>query len=100
VTRADVERAHRDLGWGPPEAHAALRPTARAAAELTDPLRVRAAGSGGDLDPEIDAVFELPAPRRIRRPRVGRAHAYPGRRTRAAAARDDVDDLFMELLDD
>jgi type II secretory pathway predicted ATPase ExeA len=99
VTRADVERAHRDLGWAPGEAHAALRPTP-VAAEQTGPLPFEPREAGVDLDPEIDAVFEPAAPRAS----AGRGSAE---RTRILVAdpeplpkSDDVDDLFMELLDD
>ena len=138
LTRSDVERAHRDLGWG--ATHAAFaepapriprRPTT-AEAERTDPLMLGA----GDLDmspaasdPELDAVFEPPA-RSARPGGRGSAEAHrtvvmdfdaspdPERtiapRPRALAERtkvqlddrdappksDDVDELFMELLDD
>jgi general secretion pathway protein A len=127
VTRADVERAHRDLGWGPPGAHALRRPML-ASAERTDPLAYEPADpSAVDLDPEIDAVFEPPAPRAPGGRGSTEAHrtvvmdfdaeadpeltAAPSRgqaeRTRiqldepeALPKGDDVDDLFMELLDD
>jgi type II secretory pathway predicted ATPase ExeA len=131
VERADVERAHRDLGWGPPGAHALRRPTA-VEAERTDPLAVEApaAAHADDLDPDLDAVFEPPAPHEAGRRGSAEAHrtvvmdfdadpelgdpeltAAPRRghaeRTQiqldepeALPKVDDVDDLFMELLDD
>src|SRR5262245_43382734 len=122
VTRADVECAHRALGWGRLAART-LRPTP-VAAERTDPLPFEESAVP-DLDPELDAIFEPSAPRASGR------EAGPGHRTavtdfeaapevtkaplrRAQAERtpiqldeveeapkgDDVDDLFMELLDD
>jgi general secretion pathway protein A len=101
VARADVERAHRDLGWsaGAPETRNAMRPT-RSEAEHTAPLPRERAGSG-DLEPEIEAIFEPTAPR-------ANAHRGVAERTQILAVdpeppakdKDDVDDLFMELLDD
>jgi type II secretory pathway predicted ATPase ExeA len=89
VTCSDVERAHRDLGWGPPGAHAVLRPTP-VEAELTDPLPFdeRAAA---DLEPELAAA---PPRRNAERTRILTAECE------APPKGDDVDDLFMELLDD
>jgi type II secretory pathway predicted ATPase ExeA len=122
VTRADVERAHRDLGWG--GAHA-VRRAAPVEAERTDPIAFEeAAAPAVDLDPEIDAVFEEPdeaghrasaeahrtvvmdfdSDAELTMPPAPRGQAE---RTRiqldepdAPPKTDDVDDLFMELLDD
>jgi type II secretory pathway predicted ATPase ExeA len=142
ITRSDVERAHRDLGWGTPVSavlpdagqRTPRRPTT-VQAERTDPLMLEAgeidAAPPAELDPELDAVFEPP---------TRSAHSAPGGRGSAEAHRtvvmdfdagadpertvagrprtlaertriqlddrdgppkgDDVDDLFMELLDD
>src|SRR5262245_52565760 len=62
VTRADVERAHRALGWGPLAARAGGRAPA-AQAELTDPIAWEERDALADLDPELDAVFEPGAER-------------------------------------
>ena len=137
VTRSDVERANRDLGWSAsPMPHAESgariprRPTS-AQAERTDPLMLGA----GDIDvappadAELDAVFE-PPPRSARPGGRGSPEAHrtvvmdfdtssdpeltAAARPRALAERtkvqlddrdgppksDDVDELFMELLDD
>jgi hypothetical protein len=124
VVRSDVERAHRDLGWGQP---AAPIPSPRRAtpvqAELTNPFELERAAP--DLEPEIDPAFEPPAQRAAGGRGSPEAHrtvvmdfdADPGRtlapargqaeRTRIQVAErgvppkgDEVDDLFMELLDD
>ena len=108
VTRSDVERAHADLGWGAADRHGA-HPARRATpvqAELTDPIAFEIANAP---DPELDAVFET-RPRRPE-PDPELTIAPPARgaaeRTRidfdapeAPPKGDDVDDLFMELLDD
>jgi type II secretory pathway predicted ATPase ExeA len=107
VTRSDVERAHADLGWGEPErAVPPARRVAPAQAELTNPMAFEVSGVS---DPELDAVFEprprrgeedsepsaAPAPRAIaERTRIDLDGAQPPPKG------DDVDDLFMELLDD
>jgi type II secretory pathway predicted ATPase ExeA len=135
ITRSDVERANRDLGWNAlPHADAGprvpRRPTS-AQAERTDPLMLGAGeiDVAPPVDPELDAVFEPPV--RSARP-GGRGSAEAHRtvvmdfdtgsdpeltaaaRPRALAERtkvqmgdrdgppkgDDVDELFMELLDD
>jgi type II secretory pathway predicted ATPase ExeA len=102
VTRSDVERAHRDLGWTAPPAHAPLRPAA-VEAELTDPFGLAAAPmipDPPDLGPELEAVLEPPA----RHARGGRGSSERSRiqaeEREAPPKGDDVDDLFMELLDD
>jgi type II secretory pathway predicted ATPase ExeA len=126
VARADVERAHADLGWGArvtPPSHAPRR-ASPVEAELTHPDALDVARAV-ESDPELDAAFEPPAARRPR----GAAEAHrtmgmdfeadpertvaPARRAGFAEATrieldepgappkgDDVDDLFMELLDD
>jgi len=132
VVRSDVERAHCDLGWGAHDAHSARR-TSPVQAEKTDPLAFEPVAAA-DLDQELDAAFEEPAPRAA----GGRASAEAHRTvvmdfdaesqpelavapTRGGQAErtvielddgadgddrgappkgDDVDDLFMELLDD
>jgi general secretion pathway protein A len=137
LTRSDVERAHRDLGWSAtaaalpePVARAPRRPTS-AQAERTDPLMLVAGDlDAPSLDPELDAVFEPPARSAPRPGGRGSAEAHrtvmmdfdtgpdPERtmapRPRMLAERtkvqlddrdgpaksDDVDELFMELLDD
>jgi type II secretory pathway predicted ATPase ExeA len=92
VTRSDVERAHRDLGWGLPGAHAALRRTP-VEAELTDPLPFdERALPAAELDPELTAA---PA----RRGQVARTRILTAE-PEAPPKVDNVDDLFMELLDD
>jgi general secretion pathway protein A len=120
VTRNDVEQAYRDLGW---DAVRAVRHAYRSGgvqAELTDPLGL----AGADLDPELDAVFAAGESHRggstaasgmdFDAKPMGRV---TGRRDLAEATRigieedvvpgpppkqagDEVDDLFMELLDD
>lgn len=138
VTRSDVERAHRDLGWGEvgrSDVPAASPRTARRGRGGADPARAERAalaeqtmmataadseatvrGMSPALDAEVDAVlapdpgassgamdFDASAPARPR----GRAMAAP---TEVQLERDElegppkegdeVDDLFMELLDD
>jgi len=107
VTRSDVERAHADLGWGQREhgVHLARR-AAQVEAERTNPMAFDVSGVS---DPELDAVFE-PRPRRAEvDPELTLAPPARGgaERTRIALDEpeappkaDDVDDLFMELLDD
>jgi len=122
VTRSDVEQAHRDLGWDAVETpKRSPRRGGSVQAELTDPLGL----AGADLDPELDAVFAADESRRaeVVPTRAMDFDAKPaargvtGRRDLAEAtyigiedgdapepppkrAADDVDDLFMELLDD
>jgi general secretion pathway protein A len=104
VTRSDVERAHADLGWAL-HAHGVhlARRTTPVEAEQTNPMAFEVS------DPELAAVFE-PRPRRAE-PEPELTAAPPAR---AVAERtpieldepepppkgDDVDELFMELLDD
>jgi type II secretory pathway predicted ATPase ExeA len=141
LTRSDVERAHRDLGWGAAASvsdaspRAPRRPTS-VQAERTDPLMLDAgeidvSPPAAELDPELDAVFGPPTRGAHPVPEArgsSEAHrtlamdfdasADPERtaagRPRGLAERtkialddrdgppksDDVDDLFMELLDD
>jgi len=107
VTRSDVERAHADLGWAVREPSAPpARRTTPVEAERTNPMAYELSGVS---DPELDAVFEprsrraeadpeqtaAPAPRRIaERTRIDLDATEPPPKA------DDVDDLFMELLDD
>ncbi len=107
VTRPDVERAYADLGWGA-RAHS-VHPARRAtpvSAERTNPMAFDVSDVS---DPELDAVFE-PRPRRAE-PDPELTLAPPARRAaertridldppEAPPKADDVDDLFMELLDD
>lgn len=96
VTRSDVERAHRDLGWAAHEAPTALRPSP-VDAERTDPLPFERAAASAEFATELDPVFESSAPRGLgsaERTRLLVAEAEPPPKG------DDVDDLFMELLDD
>ncbi len=94
VTRSDVERAHSDLGWGKREhgGHLARRVSA-VQAEKTDPLAFEV-----PADPGLEAIFESrarSAPRALAEPtriQQGEPDAPP--------KGDEVDDLFMELLDD
>jgi type II secretory pathway predicted ATPase ExeA len=83
IARSDVERAQVDLGWAEPGlATHPLRRLSPVQAEQTDPLAFEAPAVA---DPELDAVFEPPLPRREPEP---------------PPKSDEVDDLFMELLDD
>ena len=108
VTRSDVERAHADLGWVERGhgAHLARR-TSPIQAERTNPMAFEVSDVS---DPELDAVFE-PRPRRAEAdPELTAAPAAPrraGERTRIdldaaepPPKADDVDEMFMELLDD
>ncbi len=70
ITRTDVERAHRDLGWADPGDH---------------PMRRLTPVQAERTDPELDAAF---APRVV--PIADRE----------PPPKDDVDELFMELLDE
>ena len=141
LTRSDVERAHRDLGWGETGLVPIMEPVARiprrpssAQAERTDPLMLDAgdidiAPPAAGLDPELDAVFEPPTrsappggrgsaeahrtvvmdfdasadPERTISPRARASRSAPKVQIadrEAPPKSDDVDDLFMELLDD
>ena len=113
VARSDVERANRDLNWGAPAA-----PTPRRAspvqAELTNPLALPERVPTAELEPEVDGIFEPVAPRAAGGRGSVEAHrtvvmdfdADPERTRvqiedrRAPPKGDEVDDLFMELLDD
>jgi type II secretory pathway predicted ATPase ExeA len=118
IARGDVERAHGDLGWGARVAslsHAPLR-SSPVQAELTNPLAFEEApdaAAAADLDPELDAVFEPSRtvvmdfdadPELTVAPKRRAGAAEPTRISvddrEAPPKSDDVDDLFMELLDD
>ena len=111
MTRTDVERAARDLGFAAPEAASlppapaalALAPAApperivrRAELEIVDPID----DSLGELDSELEAVFET---REITRPpqyappsRLRVPHQAPPK----DQLEDSGDDLLIELLED
>jgi type II secretory pathway predicted ATPase ExeA len=142
LTRSDVERACDALGWGgasagadravaAPGDPAAAHPAGVAAAPLADapvvtPGRERPAAAA-DLDSELEAVFDAPAPGRAEtqqtvvmdfdagnvpasRPAPAHADAAPTEIELEPSdavlpgsppkKHDEVDDLFMELLDD
>jgi type II secretory pathway predicted ATPase ExeA len=101
VTRSDVELAHRHLGWAAPAAQPLLRP-APAEADLTDPIALgaRAISDTADRESGLDAAAE-PPPRRTRGGRGSAERKRSQAEEREGPPKgDDVDDLFMELLDD
>ena len=115
VARSDVERACADLCWGtPPEAASPPRattppaaprreaPAVSAQAEITAPQEALV-----DLDSELEAVFEAPGSAGPARRAEPAAQRRPGAGSDElplevldAPPKDEVDDLFMELLDD
>ncbi len=108
ISRTDVERAHRDLGWGItatpaaadeiPTLHTVLE-TEEAQAdeaqhEMLEPL---ADSSLGELDSELEAVFDEPGVEAMPRsaPVVGVPSEGPPKHEEVEA-----EDLIIELLDD
>jgi general secretion pathway protein A len=96
VTAADVQRAHRDLGWdGSSAGHPASPEPTRSERRAPAPERMAEPADLGELDADLEAVFET----------TPFDDAPPARSVRAAYAPpprhedEDDDDLVIELID-